>query len=315
MINLSIIIPHYNSSSSLDRLLYSIPSLDEIEIIIVDDHSDEVHKNRLDKFKEKYKKKNIKLYNNIEHKKGAGACRNIGIRNSTGKWILFADSDDYFLTNFYNNIKKYFNNSYEVIFFTPTSIEVDTGNISDRHKPYKELIKNYLTYSNEVSEAGLRYFFYVPWSKLIRRDFIKNNHIYFDEVIVSNDVMFSTKLGHSIKSFMVSEETIYCVTRNKGTLTTNISEKVFDTRMGVFIDYYLFLKNKLSEEDFKKLKLSGKSIILKSSKFGVRKLLTVYNTLKKNDVKIIDTNMFNPIWLIKKIISLYYKKKKMDRYI
>ena len=36
---LSIIIPHKNSSALLERLLMSIPSNDEFEVIVVDDNS------------------------------------------------------------------------------------------------------------------------------------------------------------------------------------------------------------------------------------------------------------------------------------
>lgn len=40
MIDLSIIIPHHNDSSRLKRLLDSIPIRDNIEVIIIDDHSE-----------------------------------------------------------------------------------------------------------------------------------------------------------------------------------------------------------------------------------------------------------------------------------
>src|SRR5699024_10636407 len=129
MAELSVIIPHYNSSSSLKKLLESIPVSNYIEIIIVDDHSNEMHKNNLMEIRKKNIEKNILLYSNVEGKKGAGSCRNLGILKSTGKWLLFADSDDFFTKDFYNIIEKYFNTCYQVIFFSPTSLDVDNGKI------------------------------------------------------------------------------------------------------------------------------------------------------------------------------------------
>lgn len=44
---LSIIIPHKNSSALLERLLMSIPSNDEFEVIVVDDNSKKCEKENL----------------------------------------------------------------------------------------------------------------------------------------------------------------------------------------------------------------------------------------------------------------------------
>lgn len=47
-----------------------------------------------------YKDTNVEIYHNSK-KKGAGTCRNIGLERARGKWLLFADSDDLFLDNFF----------------------------------------------------------------------------------------------------------------------------------------------------------------------------------------------------------------------
>src|SRR5699024_10372921 len=103
-----------------------------------------------------------------------------------GKWILFADADDFFMPEFYENVKEYFNSKYDVVFFTPTSSEIDTGKPSNRHLNYEKLINDYQNSKDLKSEVNLRYKFYVPWSKLISKDLIKRNNLVFDEVIASN---------------------------------------------------------------------------------------------------------------------------------
>ncbi len=41
MINLTIIIPHFNTVKTLETLLDSIPEKDDVQIIVVDDKSDQ----------------------------------------------------------------------------------------------------------------------------------------------------------------------------------------------------------------------------------------------------------------------------------
>src|SRR5699024_1357028 len=135
------------------------------------------------------------LYINDSSVKGAGACRNIGLKKAIGKWVLFADSDDYFTDNFYSIVKNYFDLETDIIYFTPTSINLNDGTLAKRHLPFKERIIKYINNPTLETENILRYRFSPPWSKLIRRDLISDNKIFFDEVIASNDVMFSTKVG------------------------------------------------------------------------------------------------------------------------
>lgn len=300
-------------------MIKTIPNSKEIEIIVVDDHSDPLEKNKLQKLRDKYfyKYSNLKLLNNDPGKKGAGACRNIGLVRAIGKWVLFADSDDFFLGNFFDIVQKYFQYKYDVVFFTPTSVEIDTGKISDRHLPYQKLINNQIRNANHESEIRLRYFFHVPWSKLVNINFMKRNNIYFDEVIASNDVMFSTKIGYYMKTFEISEKTIYCVTRSRGSLTTTVSPKVFEARVDVFTRYYRFLKERaLNKSEFKlvKLNLSGRYILINSLSLGLQQFLFSYKKLRENNVHILDKEYINPFFFIKKGYSFYIKKRRKKKY-
>ncbi|MCI8767280.1 MAG: glycosyltransferase family 2 protein [Ruminococcus sp.] len=85
----TVIIPFYSNSIWLDEALESVINQTEHvdEIIVINDGS----KENIDKIKNKYRDKAIFLY---EENKGAGAARNLGIKNATGDVIFFLDSDD-----------------------------------------------------------------------------------------------------------------------------------------------------------------------------------------------------------------------------
>lgn len=96
---LSIIIPHYNSPKLLRRLLNSIPMLDCLECIVIDDHSSK-ELNELRECQKEFEKKGIIFLKNESNVRSAGAARNIGLDYAKGKWLAFMDADDYIIGDF-----------------------------------------------------------------------------------------------------------------------------------------------------------------------------------------------------------------------
>ena len=94
-IKLSIIIPAYNAEPYIYELVEClVPQLnDEVEVIIVDDGS----KNPL-----KIDKKYISVIR--KENGGVSSARNVGIENSSGKYISFIDADDLVAENFVKKI-------------------------------------------------------------------------------------------------------------------------------------------------------------------------------------------------------------------
>ena len=315
MKKLSILIPHYNSSLELERLLNSIPNNNLIEIIIVDDHSSQKHVTKLNELNKNNGNQEIKILFNESGRKSAGAARNKALEFATGDWILFADSDDYFLSGFYEIVNKYFYSDNDIVFFIPTSIYNDTKELAQRHFEYKELIRNFIIQEDEISESRLRYDFTVPWSKLYRASFIKEHSITFDEVMYSNDVMFSTKSGFYADKIETSTDVIYCVTRDKGSLTSTLNEQIFDIRLEVSLRKFIFLKENLSKEGFKKLGMSGRPALIRARQFGISKVIKVYKILRVHRIKIVSFKIFNPIWIINRYKKIRRKEKDLKRYL
>lgn len=294
MSNLSIIIPYYNTPELLKKLLQTIPQQKDIEVLVIDDNSN-VGLKDYELLKTEFGF--VKFLINNRSTKGAGTCRNIGLEVASGKWILFADADDYFVPEFYGKVQKYFHSEFEVVFFKLTSVYLDNGLIAQRHFIYNKLVSDYLASQELKHEIALRYYYKPPYGKLINRQFILKNNIIFDEVIASNDVMFSAKVGYHMKRFELDENVIYCITRGSGSLTMNIDELIYDSRLNVFINYYQFLKNALSHEQFKALNLSGRGKVIDVLKYklGFKKLIFVIYELKRYNIKIMDLHVFNPI--------------------
>lgn len=90
---ISIIIPVYNVEEYLEKCLESIinQNFDKVEIIIVDDGSTDKSLQIAKEYQKKYPEKTRVI---SQENKGQGGARNTGIKNATGKYLLFVDSDD-----------------------------------------------------------------------------------------------------------------------------------------------------------------------------------------------------------------------------
>lgn len=314
-IEISIIIPHYNTPNMLGKLLSTIPNKKEIEVIVIDDKSN-VEVDVYKKCVEEYSGRNIHFINNTTSKKGAGVCRNLGLTEAKGKWLLFADADDFFLDDFYLRIKPFFSSKADIVYFVPKSIELDTGREGIRHVEMEKLVKNYFYNKNRKNELDLRYRFIQPVSKLIKRNLVVDNEIYFEEIKVSNDCMFSTKTAYYAKNIEVSLEEIYNITRAKGTLTTQKSRDVFYIRLQTFIRCYQFLMIKLAKDDFKILNLHGRGYIWRAiaNKYSINEIIEVWSTLHRNGVKLFDKEFFNVKNTLRKFGFFYIKVKREKKH-
>lgn len=87
--------PVYNDAELLDKSINSFlnQSLSDIELICVNDGSDDNSLEILEKFDDKYDSVKVLSQSN----QGSGKARNYGIREAQGEYIGFLDADDYFI--------------------------------------------------------------------------------------------------------------------------------------------------------------------------------------------------------------------------
>ena len=275
MINYSIIVPHKDSINSLFRLLDSIPNNDDIQVIIIDDNSDiQVVK----QFQNTELNKNTEIVF-CDISKGAGGARNIGLSKAKGKWILFADSDDYFTTNLEDLLSEHVNSDADVIYFN-TDSRTEDGEQTYRHLRYSKLVYDFLNDHNK--ENALRYYFTPPWGKMIKRDLIIQNDIRFDEIVASNDVMFSLKSAFFAKSIQACKDILYVITLSKGSVTTIISKVYFNSKFKTALNANKFL----GSIGMRRYQQSILYFLGKSYQFGFQYVIYVIIQLIKNRANI-----------------------------
>lgn len=300
---LSIIIPHRNRSEMLEKILLSIPQNKSLQIIIIDNYSDSSHLNVIAKLKNNY---NFEFYHN-DRINSAGLCRNIGLEKAKGKWILFADDDDYFLEGFYNKISKYFNSNNDVVFFSPTSKYLNTNKIANRHLPFQRMINNYIDQKDKKSELMLKYNFIPVWSKMINKFFLDKYNFKFEEAEnTCGDIMFSTKIGFFLKNFDLSKENIYCINKWQGSTTSILDEDWFDMRVKTRINRIIFLKEHLSNEERIIMKnhlclIAAQLLFLSLRKFGIKKFVNIYKLYLNKNIQWFSVMYLNPLKIIKYI--------------
>lgn len=231
---MSVIIPHRDSIHILPKLFSSIPDRDDIEIILVDNSTMAVTKEGIG-----IDRRYTLLYS--DPKRGAGGARNVGIENAHGRWLIFADADDYFAINAFEAFDRHADNTTDVVFFCADSIYIETGEIAGRGIPFTNLVKNYL--DNKANDIFIRTRFEVPWAKMVRREFVLRNNIRYDEVVACNDTMFSTKVGCEATLIDADKSVVYIATDSHHSISKTFNKAAVLSRFNVYLEKNKYLKS------------------------------------------------------------------------
>lgn len=207
----SFIIAHKNTPALLERCLNSIPERENIEIIVVDDNSDETKKPKTNHSRARI------IYLDQKESKWAGHARNIGMKQASGKWLLFPDADDFYLDNFLDVLDQYADKNIDILFFNIDSVDSETLQPTNRNELLQELHKKY-DRAKDVLDA-LKYRMHGNWFKMFQRDFIINNNIFFEEVIKGNDTLFSFLTGYLAQNIAVDHRSLYVLTYHKESMS------------------------------------------------------------------------------------------------
>lgn len=264
MINYTFIIPHHNAPQLLNRCLDSIPAREDVQVIVVDDNSEE-------SLRPVVARTDVEvIYIDKQHTRGAGHARNEGIKRAKGKWLLFVDCDDFLAENVLSVLDKHSASQSDIIFFKIAAVNSDTLQPSDRCLAFNAYIDAHLRH-RPMSEGTLRYIQCVPWGKMIRRSLIDDNHIQFEEIMYGNDVIFSLRCGILAKSIASTDDVLYVVTDREGSLVTQVSYES------------MLCRYKVSVRRAKILVENGKYLYLGSVKPNTRAIKRSFDANKISD--------------------------------
>ena len=267
----SVIIPNFSRGGNCDMLIRavsSVPERDDIQVLVVDNSLTPIPR---ELFPER---KNVRVIYSPNERK-AGGARNVGMDNSDAKWYLFLDADDFFTENAFEFFDKHINSDSDIVFFMPDSAFNDNLMIkSGRSDGYEKMIKKYIKTSDDTD---LRINFPPPWSKMVSSTMVKSNDIRFDEVAAGNDVMFALKIGFAAEKIEVDEHTVYCVTKNEGSLTQNDS---LENTLSRF--YVNQRRNKLLKENGYKKDASVLLFIIEGGRYGIKPFFSMLHSAIMN---------------------------------
>lgn len=234
----SIIVPVYNAEKTLERCLLSIQSqtYDDIEVVIVDDGSDDESRNIAKKFLSRDNRFTLIEKQNT----GVSGTRNIGIMNSSGEYIQFVDSDDYLPIN-----------STRTLVAAAENYDADMV-ISDFYRVYERSVvvmgsipkfegaMSCSEFASEMMKAPSNFYYGVMWNKLYRRDMVvKKNISCVTELKWCEDFMFNIEYLSYSKRIAVIHTPVYYYVKRPGSLVSTESglSSVIKTKKYIFSHY------------------------------------------------------------------------------
>lgn len=208
MIKVSIIVPIYNASNYLETCINSLlnQTLDDYEIILINDGSTDNSKEIIAYYEENYKK--IKAFN--KENGGQSSARNLGLAKAKGEYISFIDADDYIENTFLEKLyKNALENNSDISFCNYYFVNEKIT----KHKDY--VINNY----NHVTNNEYLLTDPAPWNKLFKKSFLNKINFKFIEGIIYEDLASIFSLAkYNIKISYVNECLYYYVKSGESTM-------------------------------------------------------------------------------------------------
>lgn len=204
MEKISVIIPIYNVSEVIERCILSIvnQTYTEWELILVDDgSSDDSLAICLN-----YKKKDSRIKVFSQKNSGPAIARNKGLKNITGEWVLFVDSDDYVEANYFENM---------ISGSKGADIVISGHLIENGNRVIKKILptRGYVNGDNgadilgECKSKGCTHDYI--WDKMYRSKIILENNIEFRTVRIGEDTIFNFEYFYYVRRAQILPNAYY----------------------------------------------------------------------------------------------------------
>ena len=201
---ISVIIPAYNAEDTIEKCIESIKS-SLAEIIVVDDGSQDNTFNICKKLSNKID--NLKIFS--QQNKGQFFARKLGLKQATGKYIMFLDSDDFYEENTINRmlevIKKY-NEPDLVRFRFKKTID---GFCQYKYFEEEKMIKKQ-DFPKQVYPMFLEgYMLNALWTNCVKREILEKIDIDVGNIRFGEDLLLSLEIFSKIENAVFIEDLLY----------------------------------------------------------------------------------------------------------
>ncbi len=252
----SIIIPVYNTEKELPRCVDSVLSqrFEDFELILVDDGSKDSSGAICDAYAAQDRRVSVIHKNNG----GSSSARNLGIENAKGEYLLFLDSDDYWVgTEALGGLACRINNHQpgpDVICFGTVLSRLDGSKIKTRcpdalpfSRTDKYEVLRHLIYTNQ--------YFSAVYVKAVKRNLVLQKRLLFSEDLISGeDIEWSAKVMVLCKSIDVFSNAFYKRIRGRtGAVTSSIGEKNVKDVLDAIEDGITFVESHSESDAFKQI--------------------------------------------------------------
>lgn len=253
MIKVSIIVPVYNVEEYLSKCLESLinQTLEEIEIIVVNDGATDNSQRIIDEYMQKSRK--IKAF--VKTNGGLSDARNFGLTYATGEYIGFVDSDDFVETDMYEVMyKKAKEDDSDIVECNLRHTYPDTEDIEIGKKIYDK--KEMLMFGRSV-----------VWNKIYERNWLTDTKVTFLKGLIYEDVAFFLMLIPHIRVYSYVEPAFVHYVQRDSSINNLSSAKTLDILKILKSIFSYYVENGYYDEYKEALEFFFARILLCSS-FG-----------------------------------------------
>ncbi|MFP7216346.1 glycosyltransferase [Lactococcus garvieae] len=212
----SIIIPVYNAEHFIEHCVESIlnQTYKNIEVLLIDDGSTDNSREVCYQIKEADSRVKVIHQDNT----GAAGARNNGIKHASGDYLLFPDSDDYYLIREgLQEIADLLEKSQaDILFFDHIIYKGgDFGDLSSdltkEEVDKSENVLNILIKRDKLTRSA--------WTKVVKRQLIIDNQISFPDVRQTEDTGFTADLLRVAETFDWYDKKFYAYVKHPNSIT------------------------------------------------------------------------------------------------
>ena len=223
---ISFIVPVYNVETYLDCCIRSIISQpgNDFEVILVDDGSTDSSGEICDK----YAQQDPRVLSYHKTNGGLSDARNYGISRASGKYLAFIDADDFIGEKAVETLRCILREYLHLDVILMEAIKCYPNNnkfpLGDGYKSELILGRSKSEVLNHLS--ALNKFPASACTKIIDREFLEKNKLYFVPNLISEDVDWSLRVLLSANSFGYSPYQYYFYRQNReGSITNSVNSR------------------------------------------------------------------------------------------